>query len=126
MGQQQLLLIMLGVIVVGVAITVGITLFSANAIEQKRNELINEGTLLASQAQLYYRKPKEYGGGGRSFTDWEIPQQYKTTQVGSYKANISGSQVIITATGNEVVTGADSIQVQITVDPKNIYTTIIH
>jgi hypothetical protein len=34
MGQQQLLLIVLGVIVVGIAIAVGISLFNANAINQ--------------------------------------------------------------------------------------------
>ena len=67
MGQQQLLLIVLSVIIVGIAITLGITLFSANAIEQKRNEVINECALLASEAQLYYRRPVTLGGGGKSF-----------------------------------------------------------
>jgi len=126
MGQQQLLLIMLGVIIVGVALAVGITLFNANAIEQKRNELINECTLLASEAQLYYRKLKEHGGGGRSFTGWTVPPQYASTEVGTITAVASANQVILTGTGNEVATGSDSIKVQVIVNPNTIETSIIH
>lgn len=127
MGQQQLLLIMLGIIIVGVAIAVGINLFTGNAIEQKRNEIINECALLASEAQLYYRKPKEYGGGGKSFTGWQIPQPFKTTEAGSFVAtSVSAEEVIITGTGNEVVTNGDSVQVKLTVTKENYTTTVIH
>jgi hypothetical protein len=126
MGQQQLLLIMLGVIIIGMALAVGLIMFNANAIEQKRNEIINECTLLASEAQLYYRKLKEHGGGGRSFTGWTVPPQYASTEVGSITAVTSANQVILTGTGNEIVTGSDSIKVQITVYPNTIETIIIH
>ena len=128
MGQQQLLLIVLSVIIVGIAITLGITLFSANAIEQKRNEVINECSLLASEAQLYYRRPVALGGGGKSFIGWEIPKEYQTTVAGSFSlsASITSDQVIITGTGNEVVTAGDSIKVEMTVTPLNYQTTIIN
>ncbi len=43
MGQQQLLLIVLGVIIVGIAVILGIVLFRQNSIDQKRDLLINEG-----------------------------------------------------------------------------------
>ncbi len=126
MGQQQLLLIMLGVIVIGVALAVGLTMFNSNAIEQKRNEIINECALVASDAQLYYRRLKEHGGGGRSFSGWSVPPQYTKTQVCSITAVVSDNQVILTGTGNEVVTGSDSIKVQVTVYPNEIKTSIIH
>jgi hypothetical protein len=128
MGQQQLLLIILSVIVVGVAIAIGIILFSANAIEQKRNEVINECTMLASEAQLYYRKPAALGGGGKSFIGWSIPKEYETTVAGSFKVSVSVSsdEVIITGTGNEVVTAGDSIKVQLRVTPLEYFTTVIN
>ena len=128
MGQQQLLLIVLSVLIVGIAITLGITLFSANAIEQKRNEVINECALLASEAQLYYRRPVTLGGGGKSFIGWEIPQEYQTTVAGSFSisASVSSNEVIITGTGNEVVTAGDSIKVEMTVTPLSYQTTIIN
>lgn len=127
MGQQQLLLVILSVIVVGIAISIGIILFSTNAIEQKRNELINECALLASEAQLYYRKPKTIGGGGKAFTGWTVPRQYITTEVGSFSAEVlSPEEVKITGTGNEVVTGSDSVKVELIVTPKLYQTTVIN
>lgn len=68
MGQQQLLLIILGVIVVGIAVAVGITLFSDSAINANRDGLSNDLVNLASRAQQFYRRPTSLGGGGNSFS----------------------------------------------------------
>lgn len=125
MGQQQLLLIILGVIIVGIAIVVGISLFRANAIEAKRNNVTNELVNLASVAQQYYLKPASYGGGSRNFTGWFIPPELKTTANGNYVAQVSANNVIIIGTGNEVVTNNDSVKVQITVMPTTFQTTIL-
>jgi len=57
MGQQQLLLIVLGVIIVGIAIVVGINLFTANAIESNRNGVISDLSNLGAMAQQYYKRP---------------------------------------------------------------------
>jgi hypothetical protein len=67
MGQQQLLLIVLGVIIVGIAIVVGINLFNANAEESTKDTIVSEGTNLGAMAQQYYKKPTAMGGGGNSF-----------------------------------------------------------
>ena len=68
MGQQQLLLIVLGVIIVGIAVVVGINLFNANAEESAKDTLVSEGTNLGAMAQQYFKKPIALGGGGNSFT----------------------------------------------------------
>jgi hypothetical protein len=68
MGQQQLLLIVLGVIVVGIAVVVGINLFNANAESATQDSLVSQGTSLGAIAQQYYKKPVAMGGGGNSFT----------------------------------------------------------
>ncbi len=125
MGQQQLLLIVLGVIIVGVAIVAGIDIFTAHAIETKRDLLLHECVELSSMAQQYYKKPKEMGGGGNSFNGWTIPSNMTSTENGSFAANVSASSVVITGTGNEVVTGNDSVKVQITVYPHSYTTTIL-
>ena len=67
MGQQQLLLIILGVIIVGIAVAVGITMFQDNAVDQNRNMVIADLQNLAAKAQQYYAKPTTLGGGGNSF-----------------------------------------------------------
>lgn len=68
MGQQQLLLIVLGVIIVGIAIVVGINLFNANAESSTQDSLVSQGTNIGALAQQYYKKPTALGGGGNSFT----------------------------------------------------------
>ncbi len=72
MGSQQLLLIILGVILVGVSIVVGINLSLSNAVENNRQELINRINLVSDLAMAYYKKPVEQGGGGGSFLDFDI------------------------------------------------------
>src|SRR5512140_898106 len=67
MGQQQLLLIILGVIVVGIAVAVGITMFSDNAVSANRDAVSNDLVNLAARAQQFYRRPQALGGGGNSF-----------------------------------------------------------
>lgn len=85
MGQQQLLLIVLGVIIVGIAIVVGINLFNANAEESMKDSIVSEGTNLGAMAQQYYKKPVALGGGGNAFdnsnggTGWVIPYKLQTT-----------------------------------------------
>ncbi len=115
MGQQQLLLIVLGIIIIGIAITVGIGLFRANSIDQKRNLLTNEGSSLATLAMGYYKKPTSLGGGGRSFIGWTIPGDMTTTATGSFTSTAFTDSVVIIATGNEVTTNTDSVKVKITV-----------
>lgn len=125
MGQQQLLLIVLGVIIVGIAIFVGINLFRANAIETKRNNVTNELVNLASMAQQYYMKPSSLGGGSRTFSGWAIPNELSVTANGHFTAVVSKDDVVITGVGNEVVTNNDSVTVQINVTSTSFTTTII-
>ena len=73
MGQQQLLLIVLGVIIVGIAVVVGINLFNANAEESTKDGVVSDCTNLGAMAQQYYKKPTSMGGGGNSFVGWEVP-----------------------------------------------------
>ena len=126
MGQQQLLLIILGVIVVGVAIALAMSLFRANAIDRKREILVNESHNIGSIAISYYKKPQMMGGGGKNFTGWQIPIQLQSTVNGSYTAQVSANNVVITGTGTEVVTENDSIKVETTVTSNEINSIIIN
>ena len=66
MGQQQLLLIVLGVIIVGIAIVVGINLFNANSISSNRDAVISDLNNLAALAHQFYAKPTAMAGGGNT------------------------------------------------------------
>ena len=71
MGQQQLLLIVLGVIVVGIAVVVGINLFNANAESSTQDSVVSQGTNIGAMAQQYFKKPSSMNGGGNSFTGFD-------------------------------------------------------
>jgi len=106
MGQQQLLLIVLGVIVVGIAVVVGINLFTANAVSSNRDGIVADLNNLGAMAQQYYRKPTAMGGGGNSFTGWTIPTKTDTTPNGIYVATVAAQSITIVGTGNELNAGS--------------------
>ncbi|MCH7963977.1 MAG: hypothetical protein IH852_08560 [Bacteroidetes bacterium] len=126
MGQQQLLLVLLGIVVVGVAIVVAINLFRGNAIDRKREILINESHNIGSIAIAFYKKPRMMGGGGKRFTGWTIPSSLVATVNGSYTAQVSPDNIVIIGTGTEVVTDNDSIKVQTVVTADAINSIIIN
>ncbi len=106
MGQQQLLLIVLGVIIVGIAVVVGINLFNANAEESTKDGVVSDCTNLGAMAQQYYKKPTSMGGGGNSFTGWilpgtGVPGGLDSTAYGLYTAAPTAADVVITGTPHE-------------------------
>jgi len=84
MGQQQILLIVLGIIIVGIAIVIGIDSFHSKALQANRDAVIIDLNYLASDAQAYYKKTKTYGGGEQSFMGYDIQSQLKTNDNGTY------------------------------------------
>ena len=98
MGQQQLLLIVLGVIIVGIAVVVGINLFNANAEESTKDGIVSDCTNLGAMAQQFYKKPTSMGGGGNSFTGgtgWVIPTGLDSTAYGMYTRTNAAQTVTI-------------------------------
>jgi hypothetical protein len=126
LGQQQLLLIVLTMILVGIAVIFAITLFRQKAVDSKRDLLLNEGGNLATDAITYYKRPTGLGGGGNSFYGWAIPQSIVTTATGYYVATIFKDSVVITGTGNDVTNGTDSVKVQFSVYQDTYKTQIIN
>lgn len=103
MGQQQLLLIVLGVIIVGIAIAVGISMFKSSAVDANRSAIASDLANLASKAQRYYRTPVELGGGGNSFANFALSPLDTGNANGSYRVEIltGGQGIVIHALGKE-------------------------
>ena len=62
MGQQQLLLLVLGIVIVGIAIVVGINAYSENSVKSNFDALLQDGLRIASDAQSWKSKPELFGG----------------------------------------------------------------
>lgn len=63
MGQQQLLLLVLGIMIVGIAVVAGIQAFSVNQKKANADALVLTGMDIASAIQVWLRTPKTFGGG---------------------------------------------------------------
>ena len=121
MGQQQLLLIVLGVIVVGIAVVVGINLFNANAVSANRDGVVSDLNNLGVMAQQYYKKPASMGGGANTFTGWTVPSQLDTTANGTYTTTVAAQTVTLVGTGTETGTdGTTKVKATATVTPTAI------
>jgi Tfp pilus assembly protein PilE len=106
MGQQQLLLIILGVIVVGIAVAVGITMFQDNAVSANRDAVVNDLVNLAARAQQYFRRPTSLGGGQNSFNGLSADATGLKKLVNTNASpwiNANGSYAIITAGTDSMV-----------------------
>ena len=74
MGSQQLLLIVLGIIVVGVSVVTGINLFRTSYDQQILDMMLVRFNELSVQANQYRMKPRETGGGGGSYVGFTITE----------------------------------------------------
>lgn len=103
MGQQQLLLLVLATVIVGIATVVGIQAFSQNNVKSNADAMLNDAVRIASDVQAWSQKSQPFGGpsdfGGAGFADVDMG-------VLGYEdpyANLNGSFEIESAAANDVV-----------------------
>src|SRR5215470_10767108 len=84
MGQQQLLLIILGVIIVGIAIAVGISMFSSSSVQSNKDAIVNDLNNLAADAYQYKIRPTTMGGGGGTYGGYKVRTKLSSNDNGSY------------------------------------------
>ena len=68
MGTQQILLIVLSVIIVGAAVTVGIDMFNRQDYTSNRSAAASDVQVYLTQVLQYYKMPEQLGGLGRELT----------------------------------------------------------
>jgi hypothetical protein len=128
MGSQQLLLVVLSVILVGIAVALAITLFQANVVESSRDSLTNDLLYFATRARDYYWRPATLGGGNRTFIGISFPKlsSMSSNDNGRYfLVSVSPHELVIAGIGR-VTVGTDTTQVQVIVNEQNNTFQIIH
>jgi hypothetical protein len=85
MGQQQLLLIILGVIIVGIAIAVGLSMFTAQSVGANKDAIIADLTNLSANSYQFRIRPTAMGGGGGStYVGYAIPTALSDNENATY------------------------------------------
>ena len=96
MGQQQLLLIIVCLIVVGIGIATGIALFGATSIETNKQAILSDLNNLASTAYQHRIRPSSMGGGGGTYTGgngFMIPALLQTNDNGNFMARNAAQSI---------------------------------
>jgi len=115
MGTQQILLIVLSVIIVGIAVAVGITMFNQQSFNSNRNACISDMNMFASQALAWYKTPASHGGNGSAtpaagdeaaILEWigfDSDDNNFDLQTGNgyFAVVVAAATITITAEGNE-------------------------
>ena len=87
MGQQQLLLLVLGVIIVGIALVVGIRTFSENRAEAASDEVVVTANRIATMSIPWVLSARALGGGGGDPSTLTFANMgYDVESDGSYRA----------------------------------------
>ena len=79
MGTQQILMIVLSVIVVGAAVSVGIMMFDAQSRNQARAAIYSDFLKFGTDIQAYFRTPVLMGGAGNSLANIDAGLLYFLT-----------------------------------------------
>ena len=99
MGQQQLLLIILGVIIVGIAIAVGVAQFSAHSSQANKDGVTASLVSISANAYQYKMRPATMGGGNGAYTSYTLPTKMAADDNGSYAlGTVATNSVQIVAT----------------------------
>lgn len=84
MGQQQLLLIVLGILVVGIAVAVALIVFKSEQQSSNRDHLVVDLEKLGAVAQHYYNEPSSMNGGAKNFLGFALPASDTGNADGSF------------------------------------------
>ncbi len=125
MGVQQLLLIVLTVIIIGIAIASGIAMFNQSIIRSNRHAVINDLGVYASVANSYYKTPTDMGGGARTWdvdalgmwlgTEYNAGDNSISNDNGTFVLSSNGDELTIIGYGKETGTnGSTNVQATLT------------
>ena len=70
MGQQQLILLVLATVIVGIAIVVGIRAFTENDAKANADAMMQDAVRMANDIQAWVKKPAPFGGAAAG-EDWQ-------------------------------------------------------
>ncbi len=104
MGQTQILLIVLAVIVIGISVAAGITMFNQSAVTANRDAVVGDCQSILSSAQQYYKKPVDMGGGARAFTGLTL------AKLNWPASNVNGSYALTVNNANQITAAATGVE----------------
>ena len=120
MGQQQLILLVLATVIVGVAIVVGIRAFTENSAKSNADAMTQDAVRMANDAQAWKKKPAPFGGQANNLkTDTDNFTTLTSFQLLGYApatggalkySNINGCYTIAPSGTGLLITGVNDVE----------------
>ncbi len=139
MGYQQILMLVLGVIIIGLSVVVGLTMFTQQMTNINRQSIISDMNIFAGVANAYYNSPANYGGGNRIWNvdamglwfghNSDAANNSISNDNGTYIFSADGDVLTVVGTGTQIGNdGSENVQaiLQLTGQDGEIVTTIIN
>ena len=108
MGQQQLILLVLATVIIGIAIVVGIRAFTENDAKSNADAMTQDAVRMASDIQAWVKKPTPFGGALPT-EDWQdadfADMGYAST--GGVYVNINGSFALSDVGTGRLISGTN-------------------
>ena len=102
MGQQQLLLLVLGIIIVGIAVMAGFYVFETKSKQFAVDRLVDRNLTIASSAVAWKMRSDPYNGGNASYTGFSMEKAALEDEAGG------GAFVVTEANGENLTITAVS------------------
>ena len=106
-----------------IAIAAALGLFKITAADANRDQVMSDLMGLSTDAQAYYKKQIQFGGGGGSYQGWSIPEFYRRYEAGRVRVRVQAyrDRVVLVGIGNEIgKNGRTKVRVQNIVRPSGI------
>ncbi len=117
MGQSQLLIIAISILIIGIAILAGVGYFQSDDIEANKKAMIDDVHHIAANAVRYHRRIPALGGGGSKYDGYALPKGYQSNLNGRYITTVKSSQVL-EVTGMSGLDTLDTMVADIDTDGK--------
>lgn len=98
------------IIIIGIAIAVGLSMFTAQSVGANRDAIIADLTGLAANAYQYRIRPDSMGGGDGSYAGYSIPFSLQSNENGTYVVVGRPSSRSITFKGTSAQYPDDSVE----------------
>jgi hypothetical protein len=116
MGQQQLLLLVAGAIIVALAVVGGLNLFGTSTDQANKDAIVQDLMSVASASQSWCMKPTIMGGGSGSFSGFTLTKIDWPSSNDNGTFSVNGTPTATELKVDGKTKAGDTITVTLTVD----------
>ncbi|HVN47551.1 MAG TPA: hypothetical protein VMU30_01895 [Bacteroidota bacterium] len=120
MGQQQLLLIIVSILLIAFAIAVALSIINAQRVISNRDAIVNDLNDIVANANQFKLRPTNSGGGGGVYNtsrgaanNYDIPAVMKSNANATYFCTVASDKITIVGISGQYTDGTVTVTVNV-------------